>query len=153
MLKNMLVFIAFRVFLYPGRKVSTSYSGSVGARVIKDVRFQFFFFLCSKMHNGKTWPCLIGQWTIESTWRCFDWVMHNRSHVALFTLVKNQGPVAQSMVGPNRWLRVVKTYRFPWYLSLVRANHASSNPGQVVKDHGELCDALFGLLKIDIALA
>ena len=46
MLKNMLVFIAFRVFLYPGRKVATSYSGPVGARVIKDVRFQFFGVLC-----------------------------------------------------------------------------------------------------------
>ena len=23
---------------------------------------------------------------IEGTWRCFDWVMHNRRHLALFTL-------------------------------------------------------------------
>ena len=68
-------------------QLMTYYSGPVGARVIKDVRFQFFFFLCSKMHNRKTWRCLIGQCTIESTWRCFDWVMHNRSHVAVFTLV------------------------------------------------------------------
>ena len=78
------------------------YSGPVGARVIKDVRFQFFFFLCSKMHNRKTWPCLIGQCTIESTWRCLLW--------------------------------------------LFKANH-------VIQDHEELCDALFGLLKIGIALA
>ena len=67
--------------------VHNYYSGPVGARVKKDVRFQFFFFLCSKMHNRKTWRCLIGQCTIESTLRCFDWVMHNRSHVAVFTLV------------------------------------------------------------------
>ena len=38
------------------------------------------------------------------------------------------GPVAQSLVSPNRWLRGIKMYRFPWYLTLVSANHASSNP-------------------------
>ena len=26
-------------------------------------------------------------------------------------------------------------YRFPWYLTLVSTNHASSNPGQVVITH------------------
>ena len=41
-----------------------------------------------------------------------------------------QGLVAQSLVSTNRWLRGIKTYRFPWYLMLVNANHASSNPGQ-----------------------
>ena len=40
------------------------------------------------------------------------------------------GPVAQRLVSANRWLRGIKTYRFPWYLTLVSANHASSNPGQ-----------------------
>ena len=40
-----------------------------------------------------------------------------------------QGPVARSPVSANRWLRGIKTNRFPWYLSLVSANHASSNPG------------------------
>ena len=44
----------------------------------------------------------------------------------------SQGPVAQSLVSASRWLRGIKTYRFPWYLTLVGANHASSNPGQYV---------------------
>ena len=43
-----------------------------------------------------------------------------------------QGPVARSLVSANRWLRGIKLYRFPWYLTLVSTNHASSNPGQVV---------------------
>ena len=41
-----------------------------------------------------------------------------------------QGPVVRSLVSTNRWLRGIKTYRFPWYLTLVSANHVSSNPGQ-----------------------
>ena len=41
----------------------------------------------------------------------------------------NLGPVVRSLVSANRWLRGIKTYRFPWYLTLVSANHASSNPG------------------------
>ena len=43
----------------------------------------------------------------------------------------NQGPVAQSLVSANDWLRGIKTYRFPWYLTLVSANYASSSTGQV----------------------
>ena len=39
------------------------------------------------------------------------------------------GPVARSLVSANRWLRGIKIYRFPWYLTLVKTNHASSNPG------------------------
>ena len=42
----------------------------------------------------------------------------------------DKGPVVRSLVSANRWLRGIKTYRFPWYLTLVSANHASSNPGQ-----------------------
>ena len=42
----------------------------------------------------------------------------------------DQGSVVRSLVSANRWLRGIKTYRFPWYLTLVSANHASSNPGQ-----------------------
>ena len=42
---------------------------------------------------------------------------------------KHLGPVAQSLVSANRWLRGVKTGRFPWYLTLVSAIHASSNSG------------------------
>ena len=39
------------------------------------------------------------------------------------------GLVARSLVSTNRWLRGIKMYRFPWYLTLVSTNHASSNPG------------------------
>ena len=46
--------------------------------------------------------------------------------------VSDQGPVARSLVSANRWLRGIKMYRFPWYLTLVSTNHASSNPGQSV---------------------
>ena len=42
-----------------------------------------------------------------------------------------QGPVARSLVSANRWLRGIKMYKFPWYLTLVSTNHASSNPGLV----------------------
>ena len=42
---------------------------------------------------------------------------------------KDLGPVVRSLVSANRWLRAIKTYRFPWYLTLVSTNHASSNPG------------------------
>ena len=44
----------------------------------------------------------------------------------------NLGPVARSLVRANHWLRGIKTDRFPWYLTLVSAVHASSNPGLVV---------------------
>ena len=37
------------------------------------------------------------------------------------------GPVARSLVSANRWLRGIKMYRFPWYLTLFSTNHASSN--------------------------
>ena len=50
----------------------------------------------------------------------------------IFRHSTNQGPVVRSLVSANRWLRGIKTYRFPWYLTLVSANHASSNPGQIV---------------------
>ena len=48
-------------------------------------------------------------------------------------LVEDQRPVVRSLVSANRWLRGIKTYRFPWYLTLVSANHALSNPGQKYK--------------------
>ena len=41
------------------------------------------------------------------------------------------GPAARSLVSANRWLRGIKMYRFPWYLTLVSTNHASSNPGLI----------------------
>ena len=37
--------------------------------------------------------------------------------------------VARSLVTANRWLKGIKTYRFPRYLTMVSANYASSNPG------------------------
>ena len=46
-----------------------------------------------------------------------------------------QGPVAESLVSANRWLRGIKMYRFPWYLTLVSTNHASTNPGLVGKSN------------------
>ena len=50
-----------------------------------------------------------------------------------FRRVNDQRPVARSPVSANHWFkRGIKTYRFPWHLTLVSANHASSNPGQTV---------------------
>ena len=34
-------------------------------------------------------------------------------------VARDLGPVARSLVCANRWLRGVKTYRFPWYLTLL----------------------------------
>ena len=53
--------------------------------------------------------------------------------------VTNQGPVARSLVSANRWLRGIKMYRFPWYLTLVSTNHALSNLGQ---NYNKICDIL-----------
>ena len=53
------------------------------------------------------------------------------SHSCNPCVINNLGPVARSLVSANRWLRGIKMYRFPWYLTLVSANHASSNPGLV----------------------
>ena len=47
--------------------------------------------------------------------------------------IKNLGPVVRSLLSANRWLRGIKTYSFPWYLTLVSANHASSNPDLISK--------------------
>ena len=41
-----------------------------------------------------------------------------------------QGPVVRSMVSVNHWLSGIKTNRLSWYLTLVTANHASSNSAQ-----------------------
>ena len=38
--------------------------------------------------------------------------------------------VARSLLSANCWIRGIKTHRFPWYLTLVSANHASINPGR-----------------------
>ena len=48
----------------------------------------------------------------------------------------NLGPVARTLVSANRWFkRGIKMYRFPWYLTLVSTNHASSNPGLLSRQH------------------
>ena len=46
---------------------------------------------------------------------------------------KHLTPVARSLVSANRWLRGIRTYGFPWYLTPVSANHASSNRTQLSK--------------------
>ena len=44
------------------------------------------------------------------------------------------GLVAGSLVSANRWLRRIRTDRFPWYLTPVSTNHASSpEPGPVAR--------------------
>ena len=58
-------------------------------------------------------------------------------------LFNNLGPVVRSLVSANRWLRGPKTYRFPWYLTLVSANHASSNPGLANKFNPVTCCFIF----------
>ena len=58
--------------------------------------------------------------------------MHSvsRNEIVWNEMENNHRPVAGSLVSANRWLRNTKTYRFPWYLTPVSANHASSNPVQ-----------------------
>ena len=55
------------------------------------------------------------------------------------------GLVAQSLVSADRWLRGIKMYRFPWYLTLVSTNHASSNPGMVLIYLGSQSSTFFYL--------
>ena len=54
------------------------------------------------------------------------------SVVLLPNFTQHQGLVVRSLVSANRWLRGIKTYRFPWYLTLVSANHALRNPDQLI---------------------
>ena len=62
------------------------------------------------------------------------------------------GPVARSLVSANLWLRGIKMYRFPWYLTLVSTNHASSNPGLIKKWQWNLYQACIQeMLVIDSA--
>ena len=51
-----------------------------------------------------------------------------------------RGSVARSPVSANRWLRGIKTNRFPWYLTLVNPNHASSNPGQFTNNRSRFAN-------------
>ena len=60
-----------------------------------------------------------------------------QAHACILLVISHilhQGPVVRSLVSANRWLRGIKTYRFPWYLTLVSAKHASSNPGQSISN-------------------
>ena len=59
-----------------------------------------------------------------------SYVECQRCYYNLQLITNHQGPVVRNLVSANRCLRGIKTYRFPWYLTLVSANHASSNPGQ-----------------------
>ena len=45
----------------------------------------------------------------------------------------NQAPAARSMVSANHWLTSIKINRLSWYLTLVSANHPSSNSAQSVR--------------------
>ena len=80
---------------------------------------------------------------------CFESQLRGREAVRYFTSVAARiselattenksswrplGLVARSLVSANCWLRGIKMYRFPWYLTLVSTNHASSNPGLVCR--------------------
>ena len=76
------------------------------------------------------------------------WVqIHISIHVLNF-VSQHLGPVVWSLVSANLWLRGIKTYRFPWYLTLVSANHASSNPGLATKQWIDDEEGIFLLLEI-----
>ena len=66
----------------------------------------------------------------------------------MLNVSQHLGPVVQSLDSANRWLRGIKTYRFPWYLRLVSANHASSNPGLATKQCTDDEEGIFLLLEI-----
>ena len=71
---------------------------------------------------------------LREVWERVGVIAHGRVQVPVVQKKDNaihQGPVTRSLVSANRWLRGIKMYRFPWYLTLVSTNHASSNPGQI----------------------
>ena len=94
--------------------------------------------------NQRFWPFLWvpdsvdGRKRFRYAWTTRIFFDEGKVHNSIFKLrvlnrrLNSQGPVARSLVSANRWLRGIKMYRFPWYLTLVSTNHASSNPGQVV---------------------
>ena len=49
------------------------------------------------------------------------------------------GPVARSMVSANNWLNGIKINGWSWYLTLVSANQASSNPALKFSQLNEWC--------------
>ena len=90
---------------------------------------------------GISWAGEGGHLTIMKRYLIVFSVLTNSECVVIVRLCNEntdvQGPVAQRLVSANRWLRGIKTYRFPWYLTLVSANHASSNPGQDVMNSNQ----------------
>ena len=68
---------------------------------------------------------------------------------SLFTTIMLLGWVARSMVSAYHWLR---TYRLPWHLTRVSANHASSNWAQTCSIPGVcflILDVFFSRLMFD----
>ena len=70
---------------------------------------------------------------------CYTWVGMNDLEVKienkLFTVVSllHLGPVTRNLVSASRWLRSIKPYRFPWYLTLVSLTMLRHNPGLIGK--------------------
>ena len=82
---------------------------------------------------------MIGQYVLQApVVQKVDIAIHRINHYPVDSAIGFPniylGPVARSLVSTNRWLRGIKMYRFPWYLTLVSTNHASSNPGQLDSD-------------------
>ena len=90
------------------------------------LRFYYLLFYHRFLHEG----CFWGQ-TVHGNSKESPLVsMHERPLIVPATLqysgLRHRG-VALGLVSANRWLRGIKTYRFPWYLTLVSTNPASSN--------------------------
>ena len=113
--------------------------------VLNNRRLRFIFSSDSyEMCLGHYGPALLGFWLQTDLGRensaSFWKYRRGRPFLTMVTCWSRstsnfyaQGPVARSMVSANRWLRGIKRYRFPWYLTLVSTKHASSNPGQAEK--------------------
>ena len=71
-----------------------------------------------------------GKWWLGPTYSGAQVREARQRYQGAYTSLSALGPVARSLVSAIRWLRDIKTYRFPWYLMQVSANRASSNPGQ-----------------------
>jgi len=68
----------------------------------------------------------VDPWLDFRTAKSMNKFFYNRATVAS-RFANVQRPVVRSLVSANCWLRGIKTYRFPWYLTLFSANYASSN--------------------------
>ena len=68
-------------------------------------------------------------------WLILVWVLTRVQNISLSKTILNfvsQGPVVRSLVSANHWLRGNKTFWFPWYLTLVSANHAFSTRPRLI---------------------